>query len=264
MPALEMLVGRVVAPDTTITGLTMNTSNSLTVRNTPDGTAIKLLQAWVDSQTAGTLRIRSPRLHDDVEGIRINSFASEVSPLLPAGFSQNLIPQDTLRVELSGSSTAGDVESVGMLIHYETLPGIEGRFATPDEIKGRQVSILTVENTLALGTAQDYSGEEALNAEFDLLKGNTDYALIGYHVSAECVAVRWRSSDFGNLGVGGPGNPTDKVTTGRWFADLSDMHGLPLIPIFNSANIDNILVDGAQDEVGTDVTLTTILVELSS
>ena len=121
---------------------------------------------------------------------------------------------------------------------------------------------MCVENTLALGTSGDYSGEEAINSEFDQLKANTDYALLGYNVSVICNAVRWRGSDLGNLGVGGPGNAVDKNMTTNWFVDLSKKTGIPLIPVFNSANKGAILVDGQQDEDGTDTVLTSIFAEL--
>lgn len=264
MPALEILTGFVTAPDTTLTALTMATGDSLTIRNAPSGASIKLLQAWADEQTAGILQIRSPRMHDDVQGIRLRPVASEVDPLLPMGVGQELVSQDTLRVLLSGSATAGDIETAVLLIHYEDLPGISGKFIDSAELQSRMVHLLTVENTLALGTSGGYSGSEAINAEFDLFKGNTEYAIVGYSVSAECAAIGYRSSDFGNLRVGGPGNELDKVTTNNWFKMLSEAFAMPLIPVFNSANIDNVLVDGAQDENGTDVTVNTILAQLTS
>ena len=119
------------------------------------------------------------------------------------------------------------------------------------------------ENTIATGTAGGWSGEEAINAEFDNFKAHTDYALMGYIVSAECLAVRWRGSDTGNLGVGGPGNIAPQFGTNNWFVDLSDRYGMPLIPVFNSANKSAILIDAAQDENGTDVTVTSIFAQLT-
>ena len=92
---------------------------------------------------------------------------------------QPLISQDTLIVELSGSGTTGDLETAALLVYYENLPGITGRFMSPDEVQAAAKQMLTIENTLSLGTGGGYTGEEALNAEFDLLKGNTDYAIIG-------------------------------------------------------------------------------------
>ena len=202
-------------------------------------------------------------MHDNVQGMRFESVASEVAPLLPWGPYQKLQSQDTLVVDLSGSSTAADRESACLLVMYEDLPGIDGKFIDEAELITRMIDMLTVENTLALGTAGDYSGEEALNAEFDLLHANTEYAIVGYQVSAECTCIRWRSSDFGNLGLGGPGNETDKSETARWFVHLSNRVGQPLVPVFNSANVQSVLIDGMQDENGTDVTVNTILAELT-
>lgn len=260
--ALELLSGRVVAAGTTLTALTMAAGNSLTVRNAAQESRIRLIQAWVDSQGSDAFRIRSPLMHDNVQGLRFQHVASEVDPLMPMGWSQDLRPQDTLVAELAGSATAGDIDNAALLILYDDLPGVDGRFLTVAEVRDRLVHLMTVENTLALGTGGGYTGEEAINAEFSLLKANTDYALIGYHVSAECGAVRWRGADFGNLGVGGPGNDTSKQLTGRWFEHLSRAFDLPLIPVFNSSNADAVLLDGVQDENGTDVTVTSILAQL--
>jgi len=260
--ALEIITGRVVAPSTTLTALTMSAGDSLTIRNAPIDSEIMLLQAWADNQTSGTLRIRSPRMHDNVEGLRLDVLTSEVKPLLPRRFMQRLIPQDQLTVALSGSATAGDVESAALMVFYADLPGISARMIDAPTLLANMVNLMSVENTLALGTGGGYSGEEAITAEFDQLKANTDYALLGYHVDAECAAVGWRGSDSGNLRVGGPGDELGRDYTGSWFYDLAFWYQMPMIPVFNAANKDAILIDGVQDENGTDVTLTSILAQL--
>jgi hypothetical protein len=267
--ALELLTGIVTAPDTTQTALTMNAGNSLTVRNAPIASGARLLTAWVDAQLRGILRVRSPNLHDNVQGMRFDTIASEVQPLIDPMFSQPLIPQDTLTVDLSGSATAGDIETASLLVYYPDLPGISARLVSPQEVAQRKVNIVTVENSLATGTAGGYSGEEALNADFDLLKANTDYALLGYLVSpvagqtvGECACVRWRGEATGNLGVGGPGTDTDRWLTHRWFVWLSERTGLPLIPVFNSASRAAILLDAGQDENGLDILVTSIFAQL--
>lgn len=260
--ALELITGRVTAPSTTQTALTVSTGNSLTVRNAREGSIIALLNSWADVQGAGTLRIRSPRLADNVQGLRLDTVVSEVKPLLPMGIGQPLYAQDVLTVDLSGSATAGDVELAAMLVYYSDLAGVDANLQSWEEIAPRIANLFTVENTLALGTGGDYSGEEALNAEFGLMRANTEYALLGYLVDAECAAVRWRGVDTGNLGVGGPGDETARDLTADWFVHLSRTFGLPCIPVFNSANVGAILIDGLQDENGTDVTVTSLFAEL--
>jgi len=260
--AIEVVTGFVTAPGATFTAWTLAAGNSLTVRNSVPDTPVHLLDMWAHNQAAGTLRVRSPRLHDNVQGIRSAITVGLVAPLLPYRPRQRLIAQDQLVAEQTGSAVGGDIETGALLLYYENLPGVEGRFVDVDTVVRRAVTIENVENTIATGIAGGYSGEEAINAEFDLLKANTDYALLGYLVAQQCAVVRWRGSDTGNLGVGGPGEVTLRHLTKEWFLRLSRDTGFPCIPVFNSANKGAVLVDCAQNELGVDVTVTSIFAEL--
>lgn len=263
MPALEIIGGLATAPGTTPTALTMFTGNQATVRYTPTDDKIQMLQAWADVQGAGFLRIRSPKMHDNTQGIRITTVPSEPEPFFPMGTVQKMYAQDTLTLELTGSAVAGDIEQAAFLMYYDNLPGIEGRFIDVETLLTRGVNLMGQENTIATGVAGGWSGEEAINAEFDNFKANTDYALVGYKCSAECLGVRWRGSDTGNLGLGGPGSIDSRGFTESWFRLLTDAFKMPLIPVLNSANKSAIMIDAAQDENGADVTVTSLLVELA-
>lgn len=263
MPALEMITGRVTAPNTTLSALTMNTGNSRTIRNTKIDKPIVLLDIWTKNQTAGIFRLRSPLLHDNVQGIRLGAQADQVVPLMPEIAFQLLVPQDDLNIELSGSATAGDIELAALLIFYDELPGVEAKLISPGKLMERLEHITTIQNTLATDTSGDYSGEESINADFDVIRANRDYAILGFIVDERCLTVRYRSSDFGNLGVGGPGEPARPDITANWFVNLAFRMQLPLIPVFNSSNKDNTLLDCVQDEDGADVTVQTIVGLLS-
>jgi hypothetical protein len=130
------------------------------------------------------------------------------------------------------------------------------------EIMNRIVNLFTVENTLALGTAGGYSGEEGITAEFDFGKANTDYALLGYQVSVECAAIGYRGSDLGGFRVGGPGNELYKKMTGNWFKDLSHHAGPPDHSCVQLEQQRVILIDGVQDENGADTLVTSLFAEL--
>lgn len=261
--ALEVISGFVTAPSTTFTAWTLASGNSLTIRNTSLDSKIILLNAWALNQSVGTLQIRSPKLHDNVRGIRLDIIASEAKPLLPSAFQETLFPQDTLVVEQTGSATGSDIEQGAMLIFYEDLPGANARLITVATLMERMAHIVTVENTLTMGTSGGYSAEEAINAESDLFKANTDYALLGYLVDGEVGTVRWRGADTSNMGVGGPGDDLGRDFTRSWFLDLSRMFNLPMIPVFNSANRAGILVDATNDENALTLTITSIFGELS-
>lgn len=262
MKAMELISGFVTAPNTTFTDVTVCDGNSLTLRNAVEGSLIHLLAIWSKHQTAGNVRLRSPQLHDNVQGIRLYDPAANPMDLLPMQMKQTLESQDTLTLELTGSATAGDIECASLLVYYDDLPGINGRFETPDNIFERTIDIMVVENTLSLGASGQYTGQEAINVEFDQFKANTDYALLGYNCSTVCNCIRWQGADVGNLGIGGPGNAVKKDSTRNWFIDLSNKSGLPCVPIFNSANKFSILIDGQQDEDGADTIVSSIFAEL--
>lgn len=260
---LQLVTGYVTAPSTTQTALTMSSGDSLTIKGTDENKNVRLVAAWADNQTAGYLRIRGTRLHDATQGIRLYSVASDIENLIAPGSGQKLVPGDTIIVDLSGSGTSGDVESAGLLIFYADLANVDAHLIGYDELMKRAVNLVGVENTLALGTAGGYSGSEAINAEYDLLKAGKEYALVGYTVSAECAAVGWTGPDFANARVGGPGNETEKQMTSEWFSHLARTWQMPLIPVINGTNKGGTTIDGVQDENGTDPLVISSFAELS-
>lgn len=258
----EILSGRVTNPGATLTALTMATGDSLTVRSFQDGTDAFLLNLWVQEATAGTATVTSPRLHDNVQGIRVNALAATPQPLICDQAFQRIYSQDTLVAKLSGGGA--ETDAMSLLVWYRNVPGIDAQLATWDEIKPRVVNILTVETQHTTGgTAGDYGGSLALNANFDLLKANKPYAILGYVASAAVTSVGYRGPDTGNVRIGGPGT-TQRIETRNWFVDQSMVNGLPLIPVINSANRGSTFVDLVSTATGASVTVDTVLAELSS
>ena len=263
-PALEIQTYTGTAIGAALSPLVPVSGDSLAVKNFELSKSAWLLQMWNKAQLAGTVRVRSPKMHDNVNGIRIDTIASEVMPMLPWSCRQRLYPNDNLIVELSGSVTAGQIEMVSLLTYYEDLPGISGRFIGLEELQRRLEHVLTVENSLATGATGGYSGAEAINAEIDQFQHGVDYAIIGYKVDTECQAIGWRAPDFGNMRLGGPGVETEPEIVSDWFLRLTRFYNAPLIPVFNGQNKASVLVDAAQDQAGADVTVTTFLGKLTA
>lgn len=260
--ALELISGRVTAPGAALTALTMAAGNSNTVRNADLASVVALLQVWGNNATAGIAEIKSPKLHDNVHGIRVRIPAADNGPLFMPGMWQRLVPQDTLTLTLSGGAGA-EIDQLQLLIYYSNLPGNSARLISRAELLKRTVNEWTTEIAVTPGVAGGYSGQVAINSTFDNFKANTDYAIVGYLVDARCAAVRFTSPDFSNLGIGGPGDLVNRHITARWFDYLTEEFGIPLIPVFNAANKAGTLVDIAQDNGGAAVNVTAILHELA-
>jgi hypothetical protein len=264
--ALEVVSGFVTGVGATLTAVTVNTGNSLQIRSAPFDKKVTLLSAWAYNDTAaGVLRIRSPRLHDFVQGIRlrvVNNYTDDIlCGTTPLCYGQKLIPQDVLTVELSGS--AANIDTGHLLIYYDDLPGVAGRFIDNTLLQaagvnriGQEVSVTT---TAASG---QYTGQVAINVTNDNFKANTDYALLGVTCDTRVGAIRILGVDSGNLGIGIPGEPTQRHVYANWFQRLSLAFGKPYIPVFNSANKQAILVDCTGHTAGITTVLTFHMVEL--
>jgi hypothetical protein len=223
-----------------------------------------LLTAWGHTQTSGAFRIRAPELHDNVEGIKFVTNPDIIQPQLPYSVLQRLLPQIDLTFEAQGSGVAGDIETGALLIYYENLPGIDARLISEEDLKSRAVNVLSVENNITNGTAGGYSGEEAFNAEFDLLKANTDYAILGATADNPQAVLRYRGVDSGNLGIGLPLGEAIPDITKEFFVHMARLTGLNTIPVFNSANVDALLLDVAGNENAQATRIATFLAELST
>lgn len=259
--AVELIVAQAIAPGVGGAFLAAP-GNSLTVRDSTK--PVWLGPVWQSRQLNGFLRMTSPLLHDSTVGIQMQAPFGQTVTLEQD--MQQLYPQDSIVLFGSGSAVAGDIEQMGMLWIYEDLPGVEGYFITAEELQRRGEDIYSFPNTLATGTVGGYSGVESVVSEVDQLKANRDYAIVGYELTVAACAIRYTSSDWGNLGVGGPGpvDPTSgAMQTRTWFRDISERWRMPLIPVFNSSNKALTFVDAAQNENGGDPVVTTIAVILS-
>jgi hypothetical protein len=258
--AMEVIGVAATAPGATFTAGAAVTGNSLTIRDSR--APAYLLAVWQDRQTAGGTRILSPLLHDNTIGMTAIE-TTGCRMLRHPGVKQPLRAQDNLTVNISGSVTAGDIENSSFLVAYDDLPGVNGKFITAEDCMRRAVNLYSSYQTISTGTSGGWSGDEAINAEQDALKANTDYALIGYMTSVEACSLRWVSPDWGNLGVGGPGMVDDFGMTENWFLNMSLVLGMATIPVFNSSNKGLTIVSALQDENGGDPIVTSLLVELS-
>lgn len=257
-----MITGRATAPSTTLTALTMAAGNSLTIRNTSLQADIRMVDMWAFNNAAGIFRIRSPKLHDNVQGIRYRVVAADPVSLFPRGDFQRLTPQDTLIAEISGSAVGGQIEQGFAQIWYSDLPGSSSRLANWDDIKGRIVNILTNEVAITAGAGGGYTGAVAINTTFDLLQANTDYALLGATCDVICGAIQVVGPDFGNLGVGIPGFMANRNFVARYFKELNERLGVPTIPVFNSANKGGTQVAVVQNQAAAAVNVNLVIAQL--
>lgn len=252
--AIDTIAGS-VTNQTGLTAVTMASGDSSTVRSYPfSGAPSAHIEAvWGKQATAGAARIRSPRLHDNVQGLRFAQVGTTPRSLLDDEFEQGVFPQDNLIIEL----TSGGADSSVIFVqnYYRDLPGISANLLTWDAvspmIESYSLCSVTCNFTLALGT---WGTGRAINADNDNFIVNRMYAVLGYQVTGSVGAVALRGSDFGNMRVAGPGT-TELIETRNWFVRQSRATQLPYIPVFNSANRASVLVDLCDNAVNPSITV---------
>lgn len=246
MSAFEVVGGQVKNPGAEFKALTAMSGQTFNVRTTPEGTKTWLEQIWGSNAAGGSARIRSNRMHDNVQGIRLRVPKANQRILLPYAVKEELYNQDVLTVETTGGGA--ETDDLFYLVHYEKLPGSEGNFRSWAEVEPRVIDYMGVEVTLKSGTAENgWGAAKALNSAMDQFKRPSEYAMLGYLLDAECGAVVIHGTDVGELKVGGPG-PVEPDLTGEWFIRLSDEIGVPAIPCFQAANVGSILAEIAHVE----------------
>lgn len=235
------------------------TGDSLFIRAARSGSDILNVQNWTKAQAVGTTTLLCTSGHDMVRNWRARNLANQVDGKVPVHFPLHFKPQDALTINQVGSAVAADVELFHMLNWYEDLPGVEANLINVAELRHRGELLHTVENTTTATAGGAYSGSQTIVAAQDQFKADREYAILGAHIGAVCGALCIQAVDFGNLRVGIPGLSGDAQHTANFFPNISDQTGVPCIPVFNSANRNNVFITNVQDENLTAVPYSLIL-----
>jgi hypothetical protein len=193
-----------------------------------------LEQIWSSGATTDFVAMRSPRMHDNNQGIRLFTGIGDINPLIPFGCNQPLYPSDVPTVTVDNTAAASS--GVAALYGYTNLPGVNPRLDSWATVQPRIKEISGVQVNLgACAAIGAYSAGNALNSLYDNFNAGSDYAILGYLTAASVLALAIQGQDTGNLKVGGPGVADPKVTS-YWFVTLSEHSGRGYIPIIAANN----------------------------
>jgi hypothetical protein len=256
---MDLQAGYATNPGSTITALTPSPNDSFVVKSFAPSATAYLEQLIRGGSEAGLIRVRSPLMHDFVQGIRVSCPSGSTGNLLAQAVNQPLYTQDSLVVEVTGGAAASDIGAIG--IYYTDLGGASARLAMPGDIAGRVRNIVGVEVDVTTSATIGTWVDTLITTTEDVLHANTDYAVLGYILNTTVAAVALRGPDTSNLRVGGPGTLV-AVETRPYFVALSERTGLPHIPIINSANKGGTYVSVVSVNASAAATVTLMMAEL--
>lgn len=264
MPAIDTIASFQTTVGSAFAAGVMATGDSNVVRNSPPTARPSIVAAFYDSVTSPQpWRVRSPLLHDNVQGIRFYPGQSPMQGMLPYGLEQMLEPQDTLTFELSTAATTGKALAA-LMLYYPQLPGAAARLYMAADI---DPLIKNLKPTLVtFGSGSNTAGiwqDLVLTTTENLLHANTDYAVLGFIVDNPVACVAVKGIDTGNLRISCPG-VTNAHITSDYFVRQSRLSGLAQVPVINSANAGSTflsLISSAATAAATDVVV--MLAELA-
>lgn len=253
--------GAVSDPSTTITAVTAGSGSTFTVRGTGAASTQSLVSLVRGGATKGLVRVRSPYLSDNVQGIRYAVAAAEQNNLLVGSPAQSLISQDALTVEVTGG--ASEFDGAMLSTYYDDLPGAAPVLKMPGDVSGQAEWISSWEVAAAASATEGDWANTLITTTYDESKANRWYALLGYVCDAAVMGVALNGADTSNFNIGGPGL-TDSFKTRWYFGDLSLALGKPCIPVFNTANKGNTNIAVVDVAASTAVNVTLVVAIMPS
>ncbi len=255
--ALETLSGYLTAATTTAgtyQALTVQNTQSFTIRATPSDQAGNMLAVFGSFGAAGYGQIKSARMHDQTIGttfaLAANTAFPNVNQVSPYDYDEPLWNTDVLTWQITtvASQTASTAYLLGAQMYYPNLGGIAQNMMTWAQVQSyinpdRKTGLHYVSwvRPSSSATAGAIGTGVAINATNDQFKANHSYALLGYLTPTAVGVVQIQGTDTGNLYVGGPGSPDPNVTA-DYFVRMSFRTGWACIPIIQANNKGNTFI----------------------
>jgi len=259
---IELITATATAPGASGAAASAVSGDSLTVKNGILSKGVNICALWSTQQTAGFNQILFPSAHDTTRGYRASAPVGVNPFILPMGVCMEVQPQELMSWTIAGSATAGDVEQMSAIMHYGELPGVSQRLMTAEEVLRKVKKWTTIEQSITSSAGPGYSGAVLINNASDLLRANTDYAVVGISCRTQVHAVTLVGPDTGNVRVGVPCTLRQELQS-SFFMLMSRATGKPFVPIINSGNKSSTFMGVATDENAGTFVATLFLAEIS-
>lgn len=258
--AVQTVAGFVTAAGAGTSVATPSPGDQFTIPSFDLSSKAYLENAWVSGAQVDFIRIRSPRLHDANQGLRVWNGTGLRRSLLPWGNHEVLYPSDTplVEIDVTGAGSNGVVLQYG----YDDLPGVAPRLAAWADVEPRIVHVMGCEVDVTSGAIGAWGASSALNSSFDNFEAGADYALLGYTMSVNCLAIAISGKDTGNLKIGGPG-ANDGFESTNYFINWSEQLGKPRIPIIAANNRGSTVLQNVDIAAATAAKVTLFLAQLA-
>lgn len=214
---------------------------------------------WASGAAIDFLRYRSPRMHDNNQGLRLFVGATLRANLLPWGLDAQLYSSDVpvLELDATGAGTGLAVVTYG----YDDLDSGAAKLANWSDVQSRIIDVMANSFTVTAGAIGAWGAGVALNNATDNMKADYSYAILGYECSAAVGAFALNGADTGNFDIAFPGD-TDPRETRDYFIRLANQSGRASIPIVQANNRAGTIIKSTDVAAATVSTVSLIMARL--
>jgi len=209
-------------------------TSTLQVRYSP-GKRPNVLQMFSFLQTTGFVQLIANSMHDTTRNFR--AAVPALTPSHQKAWNMDMLvnSQETFLPTIGATAVAGDVESLAMLMEYDSLGGVGGSYIDAEELEKRATGVQTTIEQELTGSAAGWTGSASLTSVSSLLRGTREYAVLGITSDLPVAAISLLGPCTGNFRYGCPGDP-DQIERGHQYFMLASMLSKrPMIPVLNSA-----------------------------
>lgn len=212
-------------------GTITNSGDSLGVRSFDPGAFAKLESVFLQGSGTRQARILSPRLHDNVTGLTIQSAESPTEFVFPKEVSQALYSSDVLQVQADAAASSDTL--VALLNYYSNVDGISANLATWAQVKASMISMKIFEVACTSSATIGAWTDTVITQTENQLKADYTYAVLGFETNVALCAMGIKGPSTGNLRICAPG-ATSTLDITSYFIELSERQGTPHIPVFKA------------------------------
>lgn len=257
--AIQTIAGFVTAAGAGTTAMAPAPGDIITVPSFALTSKAYIEKLAVSGATVDFIRVRSPRMHDPNQGLRIWVGAVQRRDLLPVSLQEVVYPADTPTFDIDATGAGSN----GILFSYafDDLPGAQPLLDTWENIQPRIVHTMGCEVDVTSGAIGAWGASAAFNSFADNFEAGALYAVLGYTCSVACLGIAFTGKDTGNLKIGGPGS-TDPIETRNYFVAWDRLTPQPRIPIIQANNRGSTFLQAVDIAAATATKVTLYLAQL--
>lgn len=239
--AIDTLLGA-VTNQVALAPLTMAGGDSLSVRSFANSSEARLISVIAQGASLPQVRVTSPRLHDNVDGLTFQTAETPSEFAMPPEIGQQLYSSDTLVVQ--ATSGGANSSAVALGVYYKDIGGINADLRSWNDVKPNILNIKVMEVTVTTPATPGTWQDTAVTTTENQLKADYAYAVLGFMQSAALAVVGIKGPCTGNLRVCAPAAGSTYPIT-DYFIAMGQRHGLPMIPVFKANDRANTYISAA-------------------